>query len=145
MERRWKAVPGAILEAVRGAMESAAADIVADMNKVKPIPEIEIGWTWGAAPKGSVSVGSFDDNGAEAKGKSLRITIYATASTTEFPGGFAAIAKWFEFGTDPRFTKSGKSTGQIIARPYFYPVWRIWRRRVKGRITRAINKALKSI
>ncbi|MCH2096734.1 MAG: hypothetical protein MK160_16730 [Rhodobacteraceae bacterium] len=128
--RRWGAIPKSVRLAVQAEMEKIAAAIVGEMDAVKPLPEIKIGWTWGAPPKGSISVGSFGE------GKGLRITIYAVAPD------FAA--RWFEFGTEPRFHKSGKYVGQIAAQPFFYPIWRRWKRRIKARITRAINKALRS-
>lgn len=132
LQRRWSAIPRRVRAAVRETLEKTATEIVADMESVKPLPEIEIKWTWGAAPKGSISMGDF---GSE-EGEENRITIYAWAPD------FAA--SWFEHGTAPRYTKTGKFTGQIIAQPFFYPIWRLWRRRIKTRITRAINKALKS-
>lgn len=132
LERRWKAIPDRVREEVRKAMEAAALGIVADMDRLKPLPEIEIGWTWGEAPAGSMVLGKVGgkDYGA------LRITIFAKGATFD--------ARWFEFGTAPRFHKSGKYVGQIAAVPFFFPVWRVWRRRVKARITAAIKRGLKT-
>lgn len=141
-ERRWAAVPRRVIAAVEAEMERTADLIVADMNKVKPLPEIFVGWTWGKVPKGALTIGQVE-SGSENR---PAITLYATAKTEEFPQGFGAVASWFEHGTGPRVQKkTGRYTGQIHAQPFFYPVWRIWRRRVKGRITRAINKALKTL
>ena len=132
LERRWSRIPGLVRAATREAMEEVAGRIVADMNHAKPLVQIDIGWTWGAAPAGSMVLGKVgsQDYGA------MSITIYAR--------GDDFAASWFEFGTGPRFHKSGKYVGQIAAQPFFYPVWRTRRRSAKGKITRAINKAIKS-
>lgn len=41
-------------------------------------------------------------------------------------------ARWVEFGTV-----------KMTARPFFYPAYRTLRRRIKGRISRAVKKAVK--
>lgn len=133
LERRWSRVPQLVRDAVREAMEQLATDIVADMNRVKPLDDIKIDWTWGGAPSGAMVLGSVSGGDYAT----MRITIYARGDTFN--------AGWFEFGTAPRYHKSGKYVGQIAATPFFYPIWRVWRRRAKGRITRAISKALKSV
>lgn len=130
--RRWTAIPKAVRQAAIETLEQNAAEIVADMNRNKPLVEIEIGWSWGAAPKGAMSLGTV---GTSERG--LLITIWAR--------GDDFSAAWFEFGTAERQHKSGKSTGQIQASPFFWPVWRARRRRVKSRLTRNINKAIKGV
>jgi hypothetical protein len=120
---------------VRAAVERSATEIVAGMNALRPIPEIEAKWRWGAAPRGSLSVASADAGG-------LTVTIYATARTSEFPQGFPDVARWFEFGTGPRVQRTtGRYTGFIPAQPYFWPVFRSHRRRVRDRLRRAVNRA----
>ena len=103
LERRWSRIPGLVRAATREAMEEVAGRIVADMNHAKPLVQIDIGWTWGAAPAGSMVLGKVgsQDYGA------MSITIYAR--------GDDFAASWFEFGTGPRFHKSGKYVGQIAA------------------------------
>lgn len=127
LNRRWGAIPGKVREAAREALEDVAADIVAQMRAVAPRGESgnlvgSINWTWGDAPKGSMVVGTVrgSDYGT------MRITIYAG-------GGDAFYAKFQEFGTV-----------KMAANPFFYPVWRARRRGAKSKITRAINKAIRS-
>ena len=73
----------------------------------------------------------------EGTGGDLTITIYAGNSD-------AYYARWIEFGTSAHIA-GGKFAGATIpaqpARPYFYVSFRANRRRVKGRISRAITKA----
>lgn len=130
-ERRWTAIPRAVRQAAIEAMEKSANELVAEMDQIKPLPEILIDWTWGDPPSGSIALGTVD--GSQ---RGLAITIYAR--------GDDFAAHWFEFGTDPRFHKSGKYVGQITASPFFFPIWRARRRRVRARLTRAIGKAIRS-
>lgn len=117
--------PKMVLEAVSAAMEKGATEVVVMMKSLVPVEEGDlrdsIGWTWGAAPAGSISLGKI--SGREYK--TVRITIYAGSRK-------AYWARWQEFGTQNH-----------AATPYFYVSWRFLRRRIRGRITRATNKAIK--
>ena len=129
LNRRWGAVPDRVREAVREAMEKAADSVVADMRKIAPKGESgdlarSINWTWGDAPAGSLVIGTA--TGGRSYG-SMVITFYAG-------GGDAFYARFQEFGTV-----------KMAAQPFFFPVWRVWRRRVRSRISRAVTKAMKSI
>ncbi|MBL4767651.1 MAG: hypothetical protein JKY94_08045 [Rhodobacteraceae bacterium] len=132
LNRRWSAIPDAVRQEVRKEMERTATELVAEMNSFKPLAEITISWTWGDAPKGSLVIGKSPKGSYGA----MRITIYA--SGTDFD------PKWFEFGTDDRFHESGKFVGRITASPFFFPIWRVRRRLVRGRISRAVSRAIKN-
>ncbi len=124
--RRWGAIPAKVRQAARETLEQNAEEIVADMKRVAPKGESldlvnSIGWTWGDAPEGSTVIGTV--GGKEYS--TLRITIYAGA-------GDAFYARFQEFGTK-----------NMPANPFFFPVWRTRKRRVKSRLTRNINKAIK--
>lgn len=134
-DRRWKAIPKAVREAVLETLEQNANELVAEMNRVKPLGEIEIGWTWGKPPKGAVAVAKSAETSS-----GVGITVWARAK----PGsGFSAA--WFEFGTSERHHKGGKSTGQITQQPFFYPIYRARKRRAKSRLTREVNKAIRKL
>lgn len=137
--RRLRKIPKVVKQELVSQLEKEAGKVVALMTALKPIPEIEIGWTWGDAPAGSVTLGTVRGRSFEQ----IKITIFATAKTSEFPGGFAAVAGWFEHGTKERFTDSGAYRGRIAASPYFFPAWRAERTRVKGNVTRAIKRGFK--
>ena len=127
LNARWGAIPGRVRDGVKDAMEKVAEEVVRDMRLLAPKGETgnlvrSISWTWGDAPAGSFVIGSA---GGRAYG-GLRVTIYAG-------GGNAFHARFQEFGTV-----------KMAANPFFYPVWRIWRRRVKSRLSRAVTKAIKS-
>jgi HK97 gp10 family phage protein len=51
----------------------------------------------------------------------------------------ATHARWVEHGT------LGGALGAQPPRPYMYPAYRLLRKRVQSRITRAINKAVKQV
>lgn len=139
LRAKFNRVPELVRDELIAAMEKSAAEMVSEMNAIAPIPEITAGWTWGDMPKGAMRIGKF--RGSEY-GR-IAITIYATAVDKDF-GDFPAIARWFEFGTAPRTQKTtGRFTGRIAAQPYFYPVIRGNKSRVKGSLTRAVNKAMK--
>ena len=125
--RRWGAIPGAVRDAVATEMEAIAADLVADMRKLAPkgatLALVEsIRWTWGEAPKGSMVIGRV----GRGEYGALRITIYAG-------GGDAFYARFHEFGTV-----------KMVAQPFFFVAWRARRRAIRGRLTRAINRAIRA-
>ena len=124
-QARWANIPNSIKRMVADELERIAEDLVSDMRQVAPRGATgklagSIGWTWGDAPKGTMTLGTVrgQDYGA------LRITIYAG-------GGDAFYARFVEFGTV-----------KMPAHPFFFPVWRARKRRTRGRITRAINRAI---
>lgn len=127
LNRRWAAIPGRVKAEVEAEMTKIAQQITADMEKLAPQGATlnilgSIGWTWGDAPKGAMTIGTV---GGKEYG-ALRITIYAG-------GKEAFYARFHEFGTV-----------KMHARPFFFPVWRVWKRRVKTRISRAISRAIKN-
>lgn len=133
-ERRWAAIPRRVIEAARDTLEQNAEEIVADMRRVAPRGATgalanSIGWTWGDAPKGSMVLGTV--GGSEYA--TLRITIFAGTRDKSLGDQDAFYARFQEFGTV-----------KMAANPFFFPVWRARRRRVKSRLTRNINKAIKS-
>lgn len=125
LNRRWRAVPKNARINVRAAMEDLASDIVEEMWSRAPFRDGvlsgSIGWTWGDAPAGSMTIGKV---GGKEYG-TMRITIYAG-------GGDAFYARFHEFGTQ-----------DMPANPFFFPVWRARKRRVKGRISRAMSKSIR--
>ena len=131
LNARWGAIPGKVRAAVSDEMEKIAQEVVRDMRRGAPKDSGElvrsIDWTWGDVPKGTLTIGTV---GGSEYG-SLRITIYAGGKNGD---GDAFYARFQEFGTV-----------KMPANPFFYPVWRARRRSIKGRITRAINKAIKGL
>jgi len=125
LRRRWGAIPAAVRAEVQAEMEAIANGLVADMKRIAPKDrgdlEASIGWTWGDAPAGSLTIGTVGGNEYGA----MRITIYAG-------GKKAFYAAFQEFGT-----------AKMTANPFFFPVWRARRRSVRTRISRAVTRGLK--
>lgn len=153
---RWRKIPKAARVNVRAAMERTAAEIVDEMKRRAPSDtgalRDSIDWSWGGAPEGALTIGKV---GGREYG-ALRIVIFAGGERASrkkgggikwrslshikkgafmlfrSPGFSHDYAKYQEFGTV-----------KMPANPFFYPVWRARRRRVKVRISRAISKAIK--
>jgi hypothetical protein len=141
LRRRFERVAPELRKQLRPELEAIARQIVAQMETLKPNAAIAIKWKWGGAPGGSIVLGAV----AGAASDSEKISIYATVQTSEYPGGFPALARWFEFGTRERFHKSGKSVGSITAQPFFFPVYRANKPTIRRRIARKVNQAARAL
>jgi hypothetical protein len=141
LHRRFGRVAAKIKRQLRPELAAAAERIVGMMRRLRPAPEIQIEWVWGPPPSGVISIGQVK---AALEDRDF-ISIYATASTSEYPAGFPAVARWFEFGTFQRYHRSGKATGAIAAQPYFYPAYRANRKAVRSRIAKKLKQATKSL
>ena len=124
LNRKLGKIPAAVREEVRTAMVRSAREI-ADLAEVL-VPQGttgklagSIGWTWGEAPRGALSLGKV------ATGGDMTITVYAGDRE-------AFYARWVEFGTV-----------KVAAQPYFFPAYRALRKRSKSRIRRAWTRGIK--
>ena len=82
------------------------------------------------------------ETGGSIKGaEGLSVTVSAG-------GGLAFYASWVEFGTPPHIN-GGKFAGTqhpgTEKQPFFWPIYRLNRRRIRGRLSRAQNKTIKEI
>lgn len=145
---KMQALSKAPLKYVAKAMEISAEEICALARAACPVDDgdlkASIGWTWGDAPKGSVAIGTVGD------GAAMRITIYAGDEK-------AYYARWVEFGTQAHAVGKGsdlsvkgkkrrQTGGQhpgAAPQPFFFPAYRLGRKRAINRIKRAISKAVK--
>lgn len=150
LRRRLAGFPKAVRAELSKALEEGAKEMVDLARKLVPVDDGDlrdsIGWTWGDAPKGSISLGTVDG----PRSMNLRITVYAGNDK-------AFYARWVEFGTKPHSTAAGGQDARMIAvasgqgkphpgaraQPFFYPSYRALRRRIRSRVTRAINRAAK--
>jgi len=143
-KRKMAAMRSEVKEALTRSVEANAEKVCTEMRAALAVQypavaaKVEIGWTWGEAPRGSFTIGKASFNGKETT--ALSVTIYARAKS-----GSGISAGWFEFGTAERFTKSGKSTGRITAGPFFYPVYRANRQRVQSSLRAVLRRAVKKI
>ncbi|MBY5585309.1 HK97-gp10 family putative phage morphogenesis protein [Rhizobium leguminosarum] len=140
LQRKLDRLPAVAKARIRQAMEQGADEIVTMMRSLVPTDSGDlrdsIAWTWGRAPKGALTLGKVQSVGGD-----LTITVYAGNAT-------AYYSRFVEFGTASH-TAGGKFAGATIpaipASPFFFISFRANRKKVKSRITRAINKAAKEV
>ena len=128
-----KSIPSRVRKAASSAMETGADELVAMMRTLVPKDtgrlRDSIGWTWGSAPKGAVVIAS-----SSANDSGSRITVFVGDETTMVGNrNQFQLARLQEFGTQA-----------MRANPFFFSSWRTMKRRIRSRITREINKAIKS-
>lgn len=153
LRRKLASLPDVAKEDIAKSLEKGAEQIVSLAQSLVPIDDMtlydSIGWTWGEAPKGSLTLAS----ATRRRGSdTLRITVYAGNSE-------AFYARWVEFGTAPHNTASGggrasakqnRASGYLghpgaAASPFFFPAYRANRRRVRRGIATAVNGAAKKV
>jgi HK97 gp10 family phage protein len=158
-QRKLAELPKAVAEAARSAIEEGAAEMVAAMKNLVPVRHGDlrdsIGWCWGLPPKGAHAL-------FFVSARSLTILGGGTRPTGDFITIFAGdekafYARWVEFGTharapgayrDERNRKrnAGKRGHPATPpEPFFYPVWRSYKKSVKAHIARKVNAAIKKI
>ncbi len=129
LTRKLRRIAPLVLHHVRPALEKAASELVGLMRQMAPEhlkPHIK--WTWGAAPRGAFTIDRITGGDAD-----LRITIYVGKRW----------AHWWEFGTADRYTKAGRYSGRITPQPFFWPAYRLLKRRNQRRIRTAMNRAVR--
>lgn len=145
LNRKLSLLPLAARRRIREAMGQGADELVATMKSLVPVDNGDlrdsIAWTWGAAPKGALTIATVRGRGMRNTGSENTITVYAGNAD-------AFWARWVEFGTAAH-TAGGEFAGATIpaipASPFFFVSYRANRKRVKSRITRAINKSAKEV
>lgn len=141
LNRKLAKLPAVAKQMIRQAMEAKANEIVAMMKNLVPVDDgtlrDSIGWTWGKAPKGSLTLAS-----VQATGDSdMTLTIYAGNKE-------AFYARWVEFGT-ARHENSGLFAGSVhpgtTAQPFFFVSWRANKRRTVRAIRKASRDSAKKV
>lgn len=145
LNRKLALLPIVAQRKIRDAMQDGAREIVAMMKSLVSVDSGDlrnsIDWTWGAAPKGSLTIATVRGRGMSSTGSENTITIYAGDAE-------AFYARFVEFGTAAH-TAGGMFAGATIpaigASPFFFVSYRANRKRVKRKITQAVNKAAKQV
>ncbi|MBM7322427.1 HK97 gp10 family phage protein [Agrobacterium sp. S2] len=141
LNRKLAKLPAVAKQMIRQAMEAKANEIVAMMKNLVPVDDGKlrdsIGWTWGKAPKGSLTLASVQATG----GSDMTLTIYAGNKE-------AFYARWVEFGT-ARHENGGLFAGSIhpgtTAQPFFFVSWRANKRRTVRAVRKASRDAAKKV
>lgn len=128
LQQKLDRLPDIATEMIKAALEQSADEIVSLAKSLVPVDDgtlrESIGWTWGKAPRGSISLGSM---AAASLGGDLTITVYAGSSE-------AFYARWIEFGTK-----------KMSAQPYFFPSYRANKKHAKRRISKAVRDAARKV
>lgn len=167
LRRQLQAVELGISVALMDEMERLANDLVRAMKAAAPLlkrPDRRrragelrdsIGWAWNRAPAGALLVGQ-----VRGKARTPQIVVYAGSRRTAGRNDDGAFwATWVEFGTQAgiRGQRTASASGGrrsrrvyrthpgTTAQPYFWPAYRAHRRRIRGGITRAVNKAAAAV
>ncbi|MGA6113360.1 HK97-gp10 family putative phage morphogenesis protein [Agrobacterium radiobacter] len=141
LNRKLAKLPAVAKQMIRQAMEAKANEIVAMMKNLVPVDDgtlrDSIGWTWGKAPKGSLTLASVQATGDNG----MTLTIYAGNKE-------AFYARWVEFGT-ARHENGGLFAGSIhpgtTAQPFFFVSWRANKRRTVRAIRKASRDSAKKV
>lgn len=143
LSAKFKKLPKVIEEALTKQFEKEAEKLVVEMRALlaaswpEVASKIEIKWTWGKAPAGTVTIGSYGSK----KTAALVVTIYAQSIS-----GSGISPYWFEFGTAERVQKkTGRRTGRIYANPFFFPAYRANRQRIRNNLRSALRRAVKKL
>ncbi|HZH10560.1 MAG TPA: HK97-gp10 family putative phage morphogenesis protein [Microvirga sp.] len=138
-EQRLKNIPKTVRARVREAIHQGAAEIVSAQKRLAPVRTGKLrdsitATIGGQAPKYS----QFGRMGGKGDAD---LTAVITVGNSE-----VRYAHLVEFGSAPHIA-GGRFKGAdhpgTTAQPFFYPGYRMVRRRVKSRITRAVNKGIK--
>lgn len=136
--QKLKRIPIEVKKDVREALVSGADEMVDLAKRFVSVDQGDlrdsIEWRFGDAERAAHAQGIGDSH-------ELGVVIYAGNSGVRYP-------HLVEFGTTPHVNK-GKFGGTFhpgtSASPFFYPAFRLIKRKARGRATRAMNKAIKRI
>lgn len=130
LHARFQAVPKKVRVEVAKQLEKEAEKLVREMRAIAPKRSGDLAsairWTWGEAPAGSLVLAR--SRGGQDFGK-VAITVYVAAGGDAVPDAF--YARFQEFGTI-----------HMPANPFFFPVYRANKRRIRSNLTRAVKRAI---
>ena len=137
LNARLRAMPTDTKLQVSAAIEKSAEDLVAQAKRFVPVEEGDlrdsIEWHW---------TGQGDDSGQGEASASRQATKGAEhLSATVTAGGTlkGGHAGWVEFGT-----AASEGHAATPAQPFFFPAYRLLRKKIRSRIARALGKAIKA-
>lgn len=132
--RKLARLPKAVESEVVGVIAKEAAALVRAIEPQVPrrpgsgVLAASVGWTWGDAPAGGISIGTFRGN---TFGQ-IKASIFAgvPAASKGDPDPF--YGRFVEFGTE-----------HSAAQPFFFPTFRANRRRIRAAVSRAVTRGAK--
>lgn len=132
---KLKALREQTAPAIRPTLADVAQKIVDLAKSLVPVESGDlrdsIGWTFGDAPKGALTIASQSVAGT-------KVTIFAGNAK-------AYYARWVEFGTKPHETGKGRVHPGNRAEPFFFPAYRALKKTVKAELGKAIRAVVKQV
>ena len=122
LQRRLAAIPQAVKNAVKPALERSGAELVGTMRELAPVETGALRDSITATPAGETTPAYSQPGGSEVVPEN---TVRVTAGNAEV--------------RYPHLVEHG--TAEAPAHPFFFPAFRLDRARIQRRITTAINKA----
>lgn len=154
-KRKLAAMPVVARQEIHSALQASAEEITDLMKRSAPVRsgalKRSIDYTFGQYTPDNANVRGVTGGGRG--GHDLSVTIHAGDEV-------AYYAAFVEFGTQGHRIKADRAPalhlyGDVFkeevdhpgasARPFFYPSWRIGKKKAKSRITRATNNAAKKV
>lgn len=124
LQKRLGAIPQHVREAVRPALAKSANELVAAMRLLAPEDSGDLKDSIVATPAGQRTPPYSQPGGARLVGET-EVVVTAGNIAVRYP-------HLVEYGT-----------AQAVAQPFFWPAFRLGRKRIEGRIRRAISKAVR--
>lgn len=146
--RRMRRVAEVVRAPLRAELERLAQGMVKEMRSIvakrNGTLAASIDYTFDTPPKGTLKLASVSGSPKD----SLVVTIYAGGKGSF---GDAFYARFVEFGTRPHSIARPGSEGPGVphpgarAQPFFFPVFRANRKRVRARIRVVLRQALRAV
>jgi len=145
LRQKLLAMPKVARAQIHDALDVSASEMAETARNFAPKKTgalaASIGYTFGDYKPENANVRTFG-GGSNVGDPDLMVTIHAGSARA----WYAALV---EFGTAPHEQPNNPRVGYhhpgATARPYFFPAYRLTRKRVKSRITRATTKAAKAV
>lgn len=124
LNRRMKAIPQAVRDAVKPALTTSGNELVGRMRALAPERTGDLKESIEATPPGQSTPAYSQPGGSRVAGE-LEVVVTAGNTDVRYP-------HLVEYGT-----------ADAAAQPFFWPAFRLTRKRAAGRIKRAITKAVR--
>lgn len=145
LKRKLKRMPQVARKEIKAALQQSAEELAETAKSLAPVKSgalrDSIGYTFGNYKAENANVRGVSGGGGRLNDPDLTVTVHAGDAK-------AFYAAFVEFGTAGH-KAGGKFKGAYIppspAQPYFFPAYRLVKRRVRSRISRATNKAARKV
>jgi len=137
LERRMRAIPDAIVTEVTAQADKETGKLVQEMRGLCTSAEVRAQIE--AVPAEMQIRQRSNGKGYGTIAAKVRVKPLTDKRIADLP-------RWLEFGTKGRVqATTGRETGAATASPYFFPVYRANKKRIRANLSRAVLRALKKL